>query len=113
MKILDVDALLQARIMLLDLIPMKGIGGKIVKQKESEIGVQGKQRACEETIKLQDVPVCEIPFVIRSEGAKTGPSAIERVDETEAVDLTAGHEIERNLPGGIEIVGAEVELKSQ
>src|SRR5262249_49619413 len=91
-KILSVDSLLEAGIMLLYFVAVDRVG-----QEESEVRVQIKERSSNESIDLEDVAVGEIPLVISAERSHAHSSAVEWIDEAKAVKLAIRHEVEGNL----------------
>ena len=84
-----------------------------VLQEEGEIGVQVEQGAAQKTIYLQYVAVGADRAVVGCESSEPYAAAVERIDEAEAIQLALGHQVERNLSGGIEIVAAEIEFEAQ
>ena len=107
MQILNVGSFLQARIVLLNGIPVFGI-----LQKEGEIRVQIEQRPADEGIRFEDVSFVVVAAVIDARGAGTNDPSVGRVHKAEPVEPAGGHFIERDLPGRIEGVEAAVELES-
>jgi len=93
-EILSIHSLLQARVMLLDLISEL----RIV-QKESEVRKQIKQRATEEPINLEIAARAQLLLVVDTEHAGTNASAIERIDESKPIQPPGSDFIERNLTG--------------
>ena len=91
MKVLRIDPLLQAGVVLLDLVAMNRIGREIMDQEEGEVRIQIKQRAAQKSIYLQNVTVREIPLVVSSEGSQAYFPTVEGIDKTEAVEPTGGN----------------------
>src|ERR1700730_9212459 len=105
---LSINPLLQTGVVLLNLVAVDWIS-----QEECEIRVQIEQGPTQESIHSQNVTVCEISLVVGSECSQADPPTVEGIDKSETVQLAVGHQGERNLARGIEVVGSEVQLEAQ
>ncbi len=66
-------------------------------QEKREIRVQVEQGAAQEAVNFQNISVGEIPLVVSTESSKLDSSAIEGIEVAKAVQLTRGHQVQRNL----------------
>ena len=106
MQVLRVGSFLVSRIVLLNAVTMNGVA-----QEECKVGVEIEERAADKTVDFQAVAGFELLSIIRSQGSKTHPAAVGRIDETEAVEFSLGHEVQGNLTRGVEIVATEIDLE--
>src|SRR5882762_6897208 len=106
MDVLEIAALLEARIMLLEGVAMDGID-----QVEREIGIEIKERAAEEAIDFEGVAIGASFAVVSGEGAEGDSAAVGGIDIAEARQSAGIHEIERDLAGGVKIVASEEEAE--
>ena len=97
---MSVHPLLQTRVVLLDFVS----DGRESFKKKVKFEYRSNSERAQKAVDLEDVAVREIPLVISAEGPQTNSSAVEGINESEAVKLAGVDQIKRNLSGGIEIV---------
>src|SRR3954447_710052 len=104
MGVLQVRALLQPRIVLLECVSIFR-----VIQEKCEIRIEVEQRAPDKSVDLQCVSVRKRLAVVGRKSAQLHLAAISRVDVAETVKQARIYQVERNLTGRVEVIPTEDE----
>ena len=92
MKVLRVDALLVARIVLLN-----AVAAFPVIEKKCEIGVEVKQRAAQKAVHLELISRFQYSSIVHGHRSEPYTSTFSRIEVAEPRKLFFGDEIQRNL----------------
>jgi hypothetical protein len=84
-----------------------------VVQVEGEIRIEVKQRPAEKTVQFEAVAGGETLPVIYAQSPQPHAPTVGRIDVTEAVQLACADQVERNLPGGEEVIPPQVQLETE
>src|ERR1051326_1456126 len=108
MHILSIEPFLVPRVVLLYTVASKRIF-----QKESEIGIEIKQRPAQESIGFEAVSGLQRPAIVKSRCAQAHSATIGRINIPKSRQFAGSNHIQRYLPGREKVIAAKVHLDAE